>query len=685
MVLITLDTTRADRIGAYGDPLARTPNLDALASQGALFRAAYTPVPLTLPAHTSMFSGLYPDEHQLRDNSGYHVADDVPLLAEALQGAGYQTGAAVSVFVLDSSWGLDRGFDTYIDDFNPNEIAEAIGPADIERDARTTVQSALAWWESQSSPRFLWVHLFDAHRPYAPGDQWKGDPYRGEIFNMDRALKPLLDVVGDDSLLIVAADHGENLWDGGELEHGVVLTRSVLRVPLIIRPPGGLNGKDQPSPRISPPRPTGWTPIPGIGPADLDLSPVPDAPRAARVVETPVSLVDLAPTFLEWADLPCDHCSGLSLKGAVQGQPLPTRGIFAETVYPYRHYGWAPAFWGRSGDQALLKSGQIQAFNPVEDPWYQHPLKDAAPDALLQGVEAHSHNWNETPGSTDPATAAQLEMLGYTTHTVLPQPGELPDAASQIHLLHKIFIAQGHMRTEPQAAEAELRAVLAEDPNLIDAWLSLASIRLQQRDGQGALDALKPLLSRSPGHLLALDTQVRALRGLRRYDEAIAVLSALMARHPYDARWYRHAVDIHGRQENPRAVANTCKAGLTHHPQDPYLHYMLGLAMLQLGEAAAALDSLQSAKKHNTKANDIDMWLGKAHQSLGNVDAAVKAYHQDATARPSDIRPVVAAGMLLAQHKRCSEALPYLLTALERGVKHESILLAYRTCGGLGY
>ena len=205
VVIITLDTTRADRLGFYGDPLARTPNLDRFAEDAVVFREAFTPVPLTLPAHASLLSGWYPSRHGVRDNGGYRVAKDVPLIQEELKAAGYHTGAFVASYVLDGAWGLERGFDRYFDDFHPEDVRKADRFGAVERPAREVIREALAWWEAPERaghPKMMWVHLFDAHTPYEPPADWKGDPYRGEIFGVDRALRPLLSSLTGDEMVI---------------------------------------------------------------------------------------------------------------------------------------------------------------------------------------------------------------------------------------------------------------------------------------------------------------------------------------------------------------------------------------------------------------------------------------------------------------------------------------------------
>jgi arylsulfatase A-like enzyme/Flp pilus assembly protein TadD len=672
LVLITIDTARADRIGAYGDPLARTPNLDALASQSVLFREARTPVPLTLPAHASILSGRYPHEHGLRDNGGFRLDDDVPLIAEQLQAAGWHTGAFVGAYVLDGAWGLDRGFDVYGDDFHPEQVAQAAAFGAVERPGREVVQNALAWWDATDGPRFLWVHLFDAHRPYEPSADWKGDPYRGEMFEVDRALRPLLQTVGPDAVVVVAGDHGEGLWDHGELEHGLHLSRSVVRVPLLIRPPGGVNTSTPAVPRQLPNRPAQWAPVDGIGPEGLVLDVVPDAPVAAIVVDTPVSLVDIAPTLMALADVPFEG-SGRSLVATLRGESLSTVPVFTESLYPWLHYGWTAPFAVRTESLVLRTEGDAR-FEP-SDPWQQSPgpADGAALDAL-------SADYTEVQaGALSTEEAEMIRALGYATST----PSGREPRPVRMDLLYDVARAQGKLGSDPRQAADELMAAVAEDGGLVDAWFSLGAARLALADGTGAKEAYERVIALDPGHVLALNNLVIIHRALGEHDAALAVVDRLMALNPTDARWHRHRVDLYGRKEDPARVRDAAAQGLELVPTDPYLHYMAGLAALQLGDAEAALVSLSRAREHGSIAPDLPMWEGKAHQELGHVDEAVEAYRQ--VAAGGDIRPVVAAGMLLAENKRCNDALPFLLTALERGLSDPTVLQTYRDCGGIGY
>jgi choline-sulfatase len=685
VVVVTIDTLRADRLGCYGDPLARTPHLDALARESVLFREATTPVPLTLPAHTSLFSGRYPSTHGMRDNGGFHVDDQVPLLAEALRGAGYQTGGFVAAYVLDGSWGLERGFDRYFDDFHPQDVIQASRFGAVERPAREVVREALAWFEDEArgdNPRFLWVHLFDPHTPYEPPVDWSGDPYRGEVFSVDRALRPLLQAVPDDALLVVTSDHGENLWDGRELEHGIVLTRSTTRVPLLVRPPGGVEGEDRPAPRELPPRPGTWRPVPGLSPEGLVLDVVPDAPVAARVVDTPVSLVDLAPTILDLAGLePLPGAHGRSLLPALSGGELAERPVYSETVAPYTHFGWAPQHVARDATRLLRDDAGRQVFDPVADPWWQAPLEEPPPDALAQAIDTFRDGWDRPGGALDATTAQALQALGYQTSTVDRQ-GPRPSARDRIDHMHRLDLAQGHMKSRPAETMAELEALLAEDPALIDAWFALASLRWTQGELEGAATALEEVVERAPEHPLAWNNLLLVLRDQGKLEEALRAAGRLVEAQPEDPRWHRHRVDLLGRMERPLEVAAAAEQALERFGPDPYFAYMLGLSRLQADDAEGALQMLKVSKESGTRAPDVDLWMGHAHQKLGQVDAAVAAYKAQANATPDDIRPTVAAGMLLVEEERCTDALPLLFTAIQRGVRDPRVRAAYDACGG---
>ena len=246
LVVITLDTTRADRMGAYGNGNVETPAFDRLAREGVLFEQAVSVAPLTLPVHSSMFTGKFPPEHGVRDNGGFFLGPEQVTLAEVFKARGYRTGGFVGAYVLDSKWGIGQGFDTYHDKFDLSE-SRGVSLAAIQRPANEVVDQALPWLDAgRRQPFFAWLHLYDAHSPYRPPEpfasRYKGHPYNGEIAFTDSQVARViaeLEALGvyDRTIVVVMGDHGESLGDHGEAAHGFFIYNSVVNVPFVVRAP----------------------------------------------------------------------------------------------------------------------------------------------------------------------------------------------------------------------------------------------------------------------------------------------------------------------------------------------------------------------------------------------------------------------------------------------------------------
>ena len=246
VIVLTLDTTRWDKLGAYGDVTASTPNLDRLASEGVLFEEAIAPVPLTLPSHSTLFTGLLPPRHGVRDNGGYVLDPKHPTLAELLKREGWQTGAFVGAFVLDAKWGLNKGFDTYHDKFDVSKY-QTVSLGGVSRRAGEVMQNAMPWLEQHVNERFFaWLHFYDAHTPYEAPEpfrsRFRDRPYAGEIAYVDFQIGRLLQWldtkgIADRTIVIAIGDHGESLNEHGEATHGLFIYDATMRVPFIIRAP----------------------------------------------------------------------------------------------------------------------------------------------------------------------------------------------------------------------------------------------------------------------------------------------------------------------------------------------------------------------------------------------------------------------------------------------------------------
>ena len=314
ILLVTVDTLRADHVGVYGYAGAATPAIDALAARGVLFETAIAPAPLTGPSHASILTGLTPLRHGFRNNSGFALAPSIRTAAEEFKAAGYRTAAFVSAFPLDRRFGFARGFDRY-DDRLPRGH-DPRRPPYIERPADATTDAVLRWLAEPAgsgaggaAPWFLWVHYYDPHAPYEPppdlAQRFAQQPYDGEIAHVDRQLDRLLEQIdAGRTIVLVTADHGESLGEHGEGTHGIFVYDATIRVPWVMAGPG--------------------VPV-------------------ARVAATVARSIDVLPTLGDYAGLgPRSGIEGQSLKPAAEGRRMPEAPAYAESLYPELELGWAP-------------------------------------------------------------------------------------------------------------------------------------------------------------------------------------------------------------------------------------------------------------------------------------------------------------------------------------------------------
>ncbi len=382
VLLVTLDTARADRLSPYGFMDVRMPHLERLAREGVLFEQAFSVAPLTLPAHTSLFTGLLPPSHGVRDNADQPLAAAHTTLAERLQARGFRTGAFVGSVVLQSDRGLSQGFDTYRD------VRAQAGVSVRQRPGNLVVDEAIEWLEGAAgSPFLLWAHLYDAHAPYEPPAPFRAahvDPYVGELLFADAQLGRLLDALdrlhlADRTIVVVAGDHGEGLGEHGEETHGLLLYDSVLRVPLIVRAP---------------------------------------AIRPRRVADV-VSLVDVAPTVLELLGIDAPRADGTSLAGSLNGRRIDVEA-YAESLYPAR-LGLAPVHTLRDGRFKLIDGPRPELFDLQTDPFEEHNVIGAS--AKIAGAMRARLDAIAGPGSrraktemrtpVPPEVRERLAALGY--------------------------------------------------------------------------------------------------------------------------------------------------------------------------------------------------------------------------------------------------------------------------------
>jgi arylsulfatase A-like enzyme len=439
LLVVTLDTTRADHLGCYGRDGAETPALDRLAREGVRFDDAVTNAPVTLPAHASIFTGLYPPNHGVRRNGEYVLGLDQKTLAEDLARAGYDTAAFVGAFVLDARCGLAQGFDVYDDFVNP-PTSLSLSHSYDERNAAQVTESALRWLHSRNAERpfFAWVHYFDPHQPFQAPEPFRSRfgerQYDAEIAYVDSQVTRLVDAlaalgVDDRTLVVVVGDHGEGLGEHGESSHDFFVYESVMRVPLIVWAPGAFEG-----------------------PFVVD--------------DVVVSVTDLYPTVLDLLGLEVPPTSdGLSL---VRGLPGPDRAVYMESLAPYLDYGWSPLFALRRHRDKYIRAPDPEYYDLLADPDEADNLGSEA--GLRDDLEAMLAGWPtieevSADAVVDSATRARLEALGYVgSMTAGPRDTSL-DPKEMIDVFNRYDAARAMARDGRwQQAVGELEAVAAISP-----------------------------------------------------------------------------------------------------------------------------------------------------------------------------------------------------------------------------
>jgi len=528
IVFLSLDTTRADRLGCYGYESAETPNLDALAAEGVLFLQAQSPVPVTLPSHATMFTGTYPPKHGIRYNGMFRLDETSVTVAELLRDAGWSTAGAPAAFPMAASTGIGQGFQEYFDMFAEGPVASRTITA--ERNAADTTSLGIEFLERSAGVRFfLWLHYWDPHYPYEPAFPYSSShrdrPYDGEIAYVDLHIGKLFDALKDldlwdRTLVVVVGDHGEGLYEHNEKMHANLVYQTTLRVPLIVKAPGA--------------RP--------------------------REIEEPVSLADLAPTILDIAGVAGPEMDGISLESVIYGKENPpTRDIYFESLSGSLVYGWSPLEGVRRGPWKYVRSGSPELFDLADDPSEARNVHDVEGDRaaeLEESLRAFEEDWQRAAAtaSTAPtplssAEADALAALGYLGGSVAEDARGGPDPRELIHLEIEAFAARDQMAARDyDGALQRIDRILVEDPTNRYALAMAAQMALRMGDYDRALEVTARTLELYPEHIPS-----RLVRG------EVFILEGDLER-----------------------AAETFRAGLEYSPEDAGLVYRLAASLYGL-------------------------------------------------------------------------------------------------------
>ncbi len=585
ILLVTLDTTRADRLGCYGYQGGTSPVLDRLArEEGVLFEQAVAPTPTTLPSHSTIFTGLYPQDHGVRYNTYYQLAASVETLAERLKEGGYATAAFPASHVVGKRSGLDQGFDTWEEPPSPSAGGEgrnaASHPLGSMRRAGENVDLVLRWLDSAPrGPWFVWLHLYDPHWPYVPpfpfSSSFRDRPYEGEIAYADAQLGRLLDRLRaesrwDRTLVVVAGDHGEGLFEHGERYHAMLVYEATQRVPLIVR-------------------------APGTGPS--------------RVKE-PVSLADIAPTILDLAGLPPlgGPIRGISLTPALRGASLPRRDLYFESLVGAIVFGWAELKGVRVGDLKLIDSASPELFDLAEDPAEVSNTAAVEPArvedlrralaGVLQPLSGGGSVGDEAQIPVDPQTEAMLASLGYVSASTAPKSAveDAPHPRDLVFLYPEVIEAQGAVARGQWSRVDEIsRYVLAKDPRNRWALAGAAHARIVLGQPQEALAPARKLLEIAPEAEQAIALLAHAESASGRPKEALALLERGSEKLPNSELLAYLRLVAAFESAEPDVCETKAPAALSRFPESRSILVVRARCEARAGRAEAALASIEEA------------------------------------------------------------------------------------------
>ena len=616
VLLVTLDTTRADRLGSYGHAGARTRHMDRLAAEGVRFEHAFSPAPITLPAHASLFTGLYPFAHGVRNNGNFYLPERFQTLATVLHDRGYHTGAFVSAFVLDRRYGLARGFDTY-DDRQEGPGTQVVR-LEAERRGDRTALALLAWLDEHARrdagrPFFAWLHLFDPHEPYRPPppfrEAFEHSPYDGEIAFDDAILASVLErldqrALRDRTLVVVAGDHGESLGEHGEETHSMFVYESALRVPLLFWRPGLL--------------------------------------PAGAVVTPPVRLTDVAPTILELVGAsPLDTAHGRSLVPLMRGESASAApAVYAETLLPQLYMNWAPLRAIRDDRWKYIEAPRPELYDLQADPRETRnllPERQPVANALARELDRLTGGGRGAvaDGMMDAETLEKLASLGYVGAGAEPArgtPNTQADPKDVIEVFNQLRRANSAVRDRRFAdALPILERVLRDDSRNAFARLVLGSARMGMED------------------------YPKAIVQFRRYLQLVP--SSAYAHH-----WLSICHVRLGDQANALREAD---AALAIDPRFSDARVMKGGILASRGQHDAALKELRLAVKTDPAKTILRLDLARVLAEAGRLDEADREYATALSQQPGLGPALSGLGALRVRQGRLGEAEATLRQALE--------------------
>ncbi len=603
LLIITLDTTRADRLGCYGYAQAQTPALDALAARGVLFENAFATVPLTLPSHATILTGLYPPEHGLHINGKGQLGVQIPTLAELLGKSGYDTGAFVASFVLHSKFGLNRGFQTYNDEMAGGERHGS--ETHLMRAGNVVVDAALGWLTKRSAkPFFCWVHLYDPHAPYDAhaeefGERFRDAPYDGDIAFTDRQVGRLLEFLkarglDERTVVVVVGDHGESFGEHQEHEHGLMVYNQTIQVPLIVASPDC---------------------------------------RAGHRVSSSVSLVDVFPTVLDCLQAKSTQkVSGHSLLGALRGDAIESQLCYAECDSPFIAYGWSPLQCLTTESWKYIKTTREELYDLRVDPQelknvsQEQPAKVAEMQQFLAKMTGRMSHVSELETQLSEADRRKLQSLGYLSGgngDKVPAGETLPDVKDMIaHYNAEIdarkFLDDGKF----DEAETRLRDVIKAAPDYITARTTLGRVLQKQKRVDEAVTVYEEVLKLKPDNAEAHFDLANVLANRGKLDAAIKHYLAVLETDQLRSMTHINLAGVYAFKGQADLAREHYELGLEEFPDSASAQFAYGMFLLKQGDVESALPHVVRAVELQPKSVPMRYQLGVMLLSMRRLEEA---------------------------------------------------------------
>lgn len=617
IILITLDTTRADRMGFLGSNRGLTPNLDALAKHSVVFTRAYAQVPLTTPSHAALLTGTYPQFNHVED-LGSALRPELPYLPDLLHQHGYHTAAFLGSMVLDpvrnAAPGFERGFDVYDSDFHNPQPGEDRYQS-MERRAEDVANRAMGWLSHRpDGPFFIWLHFYDAHEPYDPPEPFKShfasDPYDGEIAYTDSVVGSLLEVLArhglfQDTVIAVAADHGEAFGEHGEKWHGMFLYDETIHVPLLLKLPG--------------------------------------EKFAGKRVEERVALADIAPSLLEAASV--------SIPTAMQAQSLlplmeaprsaagkkdsksPERAIYSETNYPHRSFGWSDLHSWRAQKYLYVQAPKKELYDQSADPEAQKNLAGSA-QAVADTLDSQLTDFRKKTSSAaserkqlDPAQEENLRALGYLGSTVdnstskekaQVDPKDKIDYANRLH--ETLFDLEQGRHDEAVAKLNDLAKQYESEAS--PAYLEFGRVLIHNEKYQEAVPYLRNAIAKAPDSSLAHYELAVALIKQGQWDAGLPEMQAAVDHQPTSAKFHFYLAGVRVRLNQFSQAAREYEIALDLEPDYFQANLMYGRLLLREGHPDTALPRLTRAVKIAPNSAEAHAFLAETYDKLGQAQNA---------------------------------------------------------------